>query len=431
MNRRIALTIGCLLTCLGQVSAQQFSGSPAPEFKSPGPFPDAQGSSAAPAPIMGMDSVASGSPYGINSPAGCQVCEEEKECTECLFNTGEPFKIRDALLGEDSLFDFGGFTQLGLHTRSNGIFNNQPDRINLHQQWLYAEKIADGSNGLGLGGRIDAIYGIDAANTQAFGNNPGRFDFQNGFGGDPREAFAIPQLYGEVAYNNTSVKIGHFYTILGYETVPANGNFFYSHAYTFNFSEPFTHTGALATTSLLDGDLTLYNGFSLGIDTGFDRVRNAGNYLGGFSYQVRDNIKVGYTTAVGDLGAVGRGFFGTGLLDMTFLDGKLNWVIQNDVARHDVSFSPAGGNFDSVGLVNYLFYDLSDCYKVGNRFEWYHVDGVDYYESTVGMNIIPHANVRIRPEFRYQWSPQAINGNNPIGVPVDLGIFGVDVVLTY
>ena len=427
MNRRFAILFGCLFLCIGQADAQEFSDSPAPTLMSP----EGEGDSSSAAPILGMDNGLSNSPYWMNDAnGGCQACEQPKNCTTCLFNNGEPFRIRDALLGEDSLIDFGGFTQLGLHTRSNGIFNNQPDRINLHQQWLYAEKIADGSNGFGLGGRIDAIYGIDGANTQSFGNNPGNFDFLNGFGTDPREAFAIPQLYGEVAYGNTAVKIGHFYTILGYETVPATGNFFYSHAYTFNFSEPFTHTGALATTSLMDGDLTLYNGFSLGIDTGFDQVRNAGNYLGGFSYQLRDNMTVGYTTAVGDLGAVGRGFYGTGLINMTFLDDKLNWVIQNDVARTDVGFNNGGGNFDSVGLVNYLFYDLSDCYKLGNRFEWYHVDGVDYYESTVGMNIIPHANLRIRPEFRYQWSPQG-KQFNPIGVPVDLGIFGIDMILTY
>ena len=68
----------------------------------------------------------------------------------------------------------------------------------------------------------------------------------------PTTAHAIPQLYVEAGYGDLSVKAGHFYTIIGYEVVQATGNFFYSHAYTFNFSEPFTHTGVLATYNASD-----------------------------------------------------------------------------------------------------------------------------------------------------------------------------------
>ena len=81
---------------------------------------------------------------------------------------------------------------------------------------------------------------------------------------------AMPQIYGEVAYNNMSVKIGHFYTIMGYETVPANGNFFYSHAYTMQYAEPFTHTGALATYDFSDR-WTFYGGLVNGWEK-FDAV---------------------------------------------------------------------------------------------------------------------------------------------------------------
>ena len=55
------------------------------------------------------------------------------------------------------------------------------------------------------------------------------------------------KLYFEAGYGDLTVKIGHFYTIIGWEVVTAPDNFFYSHAYTMYNSEPFTHTGVLAT----------------------------------------------------------------------------------------------------------------------------------------------------------------------------------------
>ena len=58
---------------------------------------------------------------------------------------------------------------------------------------------------------------------------------------------ALPQFYAEVAYNDLKVKIGHFYAPVGYEVVPTTGNFFPSLPYTFQYGEPFTHTGVLAT----------------------------------------------------------------------------------------------------------------------------------------------------------------------------------------
>ena len=68
--------------------------------------------------------------------------------------------------------------------------------------------------------------------------------FDNGIYG-----WAMPQAYGEVGYGDWSVKVGHFFTPVGYEVVPATGNFFYSHSLTLFNSEPFTHTGVLGTYS--------------------------------------------------------------------------------------------------------------------------------------------------------------------------------------
>ena len=87
------------------------------------------------------------------------------------------------------------------------------------------------------------MYGVDGYDTQSFGNNPGRWDFLNDFD-HGIYAFAIPQAYAELANGDFSVKLGHFFTIVGYEVVPAPGNFFFSHSFTMYNSEPFMHTGA-------------------------------------------------------------------------------------------------------------------------------------------------------------------------------------------
>ena len=90
------------------------------------------------------------------------------------------------------------------------------------------------------------MYGVDATDTLAFGNNPSRWDFQDG-SGHGQYGWAVPQLYTEVATGNLSVIIGHFFKLVGYEVVTSPDNFFYSHSLTMFNSEPFTHTGVLAT----------------------------------------------------------------------------------------------------------------------------------------------------------------------------------------
>ena len=60
----------------------------------------------------------------------------------------------NSLMGEDRMFDIGGWTQFGYHNRNVGDgFNTHPHRFNLHQQWLWIERKADGSEGLDFGFR--------------------------------------------------------------------------------------------------------------------------------------------------------------------------------------------------------------------------------------------------------------------------------------
>ena len=135
-------------------------------------------------------------------------------------NLGDQWKLFGSDC-EEPRYNIGGWFSFGWHEESNDLFNSNPDNFNLHQAWFFAEKVAKAENGrLGFGWRFDAIYGIDSGDTQAFGNSQDAFGNARGFdnpfdrGGD--FGWAIPQLYGEVAGDNWSAKVGHFYTCLLY-----------------------------------------------------------------------------------------------------------------------------------------------------------------------------------------------------------------------
>ena len=321
----------------------------------------------------------------------------------------------------------GGWVQAGYHSgheplsvakNDNLAFNDAPDRLNLHQSWLYAEKVADGSNGLDWGFRADVMYGTDAAATQSFGNNPGGFDFQNGWDRGSGYGFALPQVYGEVASGDWKVKAGHFFTPVGYEVVTATGNFFYSHALTMFNSEPFTHTGALATYTASES-VEFYGGWTAGWDTGFDRFNGGSNFLGGAAVKATDDVKVTYITTAGNFGAIGDGYGHSIVID-TALSDNLNYVLQSDLLDCDTK--------KTIGVNNYLFYTINDKLKTGVRAEWWKENftapgsNISHYEVTYGVNVTPMENLVVRPEVRHDWAPAAAT---------DSTIFGIDAIYSF
>jgi hypothetical protein len=348
---------------------------------------------------------------------------------------GEPWSLSEFLLGCDPCATVGGWFALGYTSQSTGLFNVNPDKINITQAWLYAERVADGSEGLDWGFRADILYGVDAFATQAFGNPAGTWDYLNGWDRGIY-GWALPQLYGELAYGDWSVKLGHFYTIIGYEVVPAPDNFFYSHALTMFNGEPFTHTGALATGEVSD-KLTVYAGWTLGWDTAFDQFSQGSNWLGGVSYAISEDATFTYTSTAGNFGWRGDdAYMQTLLLDLN-LTGKLNYVFQSDLLRS--SYDDLPGKEDAIGINQYLFYTLNDCWALGTRIEWWKGDtlfgfrhtedvalppqgSLSYYEWTAGINYKPTANFRLRPELRYDWSPAANYTE---------WVFGMDAIWTF
>jgi hypothetical protein len=162
----------------------------------------------------------------------------------------------------------GGSSNAGItynaNDPSNGFngpvtFGDRSSEFQMNQLNLFVQRaVATEGDKWSFGGRFDFMYGTDAVFTQAYGvpafdinsgeaKSRSNWDLNlNGTAGNRFYGMALPQAYGE-AYvpigNGLNVKAGHFYTPIGYETVPTADNFFYSHAYTMQYGEPFTHTG--------------------------------------------------------------------------------------------------------------------------------------------------------------------------------------------
>lgn len=370
---------------------------------------------------------------------GCDgCCNYVDSCDGCCPSScwpdgslGEPWRMIDMFPGyldcqgrTQHCVDVGGWTSFGYHSQSNGLFNDRPDKLNLHQSWLYLEREANPNKGLDWGFRADILYGIDAANTQSFGNNPGSFDFQNGWDRGAGYGWAMPQLYAEVVMEQFSVKVGHFFTLLGYEAVAAPDNFFYSHSFTMVNSEAFTHTGVLTKLDATD-QLTIYAGYTFGWDTGFDRYTQNGekgsSFLGGYALNVGEYVTLSHIITAGDLGLSGDGWSQSVVAEFELTD-YLDYVFQTDVFDAET--------VETIGINQYLLYSVNEQLGVGFRGEWWKRDGGSIGAITAGLNYRPSANVVLRPEVRYQWDPNNDNGILAAD-SINRAIFGIDCIVTY
>lgn len=351
----------------------------------------------------------------------------------------------------------GGWMQLGYQNHPDGAFTgngpflnqHEHNRLNFNQVYVYIAKVADGSKGFDWGYRADLLYGVDGNEAQAFGNiNKGHYDYLNGWGGpgDPKThgpyEWALPQLYAEVAMGNLSVKAGHFYTPIGYEVVTSPDNFFLSRQITFYNSEPFTHTGALATYKASE-KLTVIGGWTAGWDTGFYQFNNGSNAIIGATYTATDKTTLSYAAAFGNFGWRGNGAINSFILSQKWSDKWMS-VHQFDVLNTNLQGATGGSNFatdgiagDSTGFINYLFYEINAKWKAGTRLEWYKADSLSYNTWTYGVNYKPTANWTIRPEMRHLWSQGAQPGaagsvqQNIHDIYGSNNVFGVDAIFRF
>ena len=355
----------------------------------------------------------------------------------------------------------------------------------MNQLYLVNEKVLDTEDGgWDWGGRVDLLYGTDSIYTTARGLDA--YPFQNGgiinaasWPSSKDYGLAMPQLYGEVARDDLAVRFGHFYTIIGYEVVPAIGNFFYTHAFSMQY-EPFTHTGVLGIWTPSDQAI-VYAGVTNGWDNFSDGMPVNGNwaiqnrnypnfsnnaaFLGGITLKNSDQTQSlsvmtssgNEYTPLGALPAAGSLVGNRSIISTVYtneLSDKLTYVFQNDNGWQFNSGYPAGNIGQQAGLAQwysfnqYLFWKFNKQLVGGVRLEYfrdnngykvtsplrnycqagnpgYYAGGFagNFWEMTFGLNYRANRNWLIRPELRYDWfSPNSGVTARPYGQGLGQGI---------
>jgi hypothetical protein len=391
-----------------QVPQVQMPLIPAPEQSVVQPAQDV------PAPPIVNGQQAIGPALSVQSNAATMPDECYERQSWCQL--GEPFKLFGQTPGGLAM---GGWWESGYHSDNDGLWNTHDDRLRLHQAWLYAERKAPRCNGIGLGFRFDAIYGVDAQNMQAFGNPPA-----NGAVGWDNEwdhgiyGWSVPQAYIEVARCDNAIIAGHYISPMGFENVMSPKNFFYSRSFARVNILPQTLTGTLSRIKL-NNDTTVLGGVTTNWDTGFNRFNDSLNYIGGFAYKPCGPIQLTSIASVGDFGRREDGWTQDTYLDVMLTD-KLNyigsWTFENSDTAHQFS------------VANYLIYRVNDCLGLGSRFEWfkstiYTGSSDSTYSWTSGINFRRNANIVVRPELRVDWGEGAVDPGQPI--------FASDMIITF
>ena len=298
-------------------------------------------------------------------------------------------------------------------------YNDRSNEYQLNQLYLYAERVTE-TNGCGwdLGGRIDLLYGTDWRFPQAFG-------LDNEWNQDQRfYGLAMPQLYADVAVNDWLFRFGHILAPCGYESVMAPNNFFYSHSYTFLYGQPTTLTGAQATYKLNDR-LSVNGGFDTGWNDWDAKNGKLGYYFGSNWTSADEKTTVGFEMFLGN--EQPRGIESTrahyALVLTRKLTDKLTYALEHNFGNDPRAATQMGVRHAEWGsLVNYLFYQLNDCWTVGGRYEFLVDDDgaivnglgnphgipllavpANWNELSLGVNYKPNKNLILRSEVRWDW----------------------------
>lgn len=348
-------------------------------------------------------------------------------------------------------------------------FTDRSNEFQMNQAYTYFEGTTDtGGSGIDLGGRVDLLYGTDYRFTTATGLEQNS-DNTNNWNGEGHRFYglAMPQFYGEIAINDLKTKIGHFYSPVGFFVVPSTGNFFNTMPYTFQYGEPFTHTGFLSTYQITD-DLALGGGLIKGWDN-FDNSFNPHvGFIDTMSWTIneRSSLAIVHTNSQeASASATAGGFSYRFLQTLVYsnqLTENLQYVMHTDYG-HQENATAAGRSAAWYGANQYLFLKLTDKVSYGFNIEWFRdLDGFrvgtltaptafgssrtaqlaggwtgNFYQITTGPKIQLTENLMIRPNARWDWYSGPRSINDGVSLPYDDGtkgqqfIFGTDVTFTW
>ncbi|HEX3999998.1 MAG TPA: outer membrane beta-barrel protein [Pirellulales bacterium] len=310
---------------------------------------------------------------------------------------------------------------------------------------------------------IETIYGTDyryplARGLDAYDNGSPKWNT------DPRNFYglALPQAYLEFSVGTKfDYKVGHQYTLLGYEVVNPSGNFFYSHTYTFLYAYPFTQTGVVGTYTQND-----YVTWNYGINEGWDNFNDTDeniSYTGGVTIKSCDKkttlawfFQEGNEPITGVTGPDANRYVNSIVLTKNLTD-RTTFVLENADGFQSRG-ARDGGTSSWFGLTDYLTYKVNCCWTAGLRSEWFRdtngtrvapvgdfdtpngntasVGGFEgnFYDVTLGANYKPNGNLTVRPEIRYDlFNGSDLNGVKPYlsGTSNHQWVYAVDAVVLF
>lgn len=317
-----------------------------------------------------------GSCCGLQWPCGC-----------ALEDLGEACKLWEPPCEDSQWFGNGWIAQSFTWNPYNPAdrFNGPmtwTDRSNEYQMnelfYAFGRNAKTDECCLDWGVRTDMMYGTSYRwNTSA--------GFESHFGNGQFYGLAIPQAYFQLGYNNWDVKVGRFYSPVGFYVIGTANNFFPVLPYTFQYAEPFTHTGVIATKKLSD-QLTVGGA----ITHGWDNSDNTGNpHAGGIAtatWTIDDQRSLAYVgvfgnepnfSGVNNYAPIGLGFTSRYLQTLVYtrkFSDDVMGVFQTDFGtQHDAVV--AGRTAKWYGINTYLYWNMTCRCQWGVNAEWFRDQG--------------------------------------------------------
>ena len=334
------------------------------------------------------------------------------------------------------------------HFNAGRVFDTQSDNLFLNQADLTFERTVDYTKDKwDVGARVEFIYGQDARFIHAngldfYGPNDAADGGEQVF---PENQFDLAQAYVDIAVpvgTGLRLRVGKFYTLLGYESINPTSNPLFSHSYLFGYAIPFTQTGILGTYNFTDS-LTVNAGITRGWEQALkDNNGDAIDFLGNVAWTVNKQLTVtlGNSTGPERAGDVN--------------DYRSVWDLVVNYAANDtwtfgynadLGYEQGGANaaISTVphdhawwyGMAGYAGYKINDYFTVNTRLEWFNDQdnsrglGTNVYEGTLGVTCTPFPssdigqNLKIRPEIRYDYAQAPIfsagTNNNQCTVAIE------------
>jgi hypothetical protein len=311
----------------------------------------------------------------------------------------------------------------------------------LNQVYFVAEKSLEHEGKPNIGYRVDFLVGHDAPFFVANGlfSNFTGFDATSGVGVDGPASFRqvnrigidLPQFYLEIhvpgLLSGVDIRAGKFYTFMGREVYPAADTDFYSRTYENIYGTPFTHTGVLATVHAAP-TLDIAAGVVRGWDV-FKDNNGSPSFHGAFIWNSPDK-RYNWTTAwiTGPEQPDNNRDYRT--LVSSYLTVKLDsdrrWLLSTGGhygVEANAAIDPSAGRRKAADWYAYsahLFYTVNPRLRLGMRAEWFRDDegtrtsqlkrpgfAASFYDLTLGLSYKPDPTFQIRPEIRWDWSPDA------------------------